>query len=328
MARNASFVLAAASLVCATVEAAQPAPREGGAWPTRPIRFVVAQTAGGNADFVARTYAQRLADRLGQQWVIDNRPGGGGVIGSEVVARSAPDGHTLLLAPTSHGINPSLIAKLPYDSRKDFTPISLLALGPNLLVFHNGFAAKTVQDLVAGARAAPGKLRFASSGMASSPHLAGELFKLMAGVDMQHIAYKGGPAAVVSVVSGESELSFASMPSALPLVRAGRLRAVAVTGLKRWPPLPELPTVAEAGVPGYENAVWQAMLGPARMPAAIVERLHREVAEIARLPEIRDRLMVEGSEPLGTTPKEVDDFLAREIAKWQKVTRAAGLKPE
>jgi len=322
---------AAALAACAAaglVQAAEPPGKGGGTYPSRPIRFVVAQTAGGNADFVARSYAQRLAERLGQPFVIDNRAGGGGVIGSEVVARAAPDGHTLLLAPTSHGINPALMAKLPYDTRRDFTPISLLALGPNLLVFHNGFAAKSVQDLVNAARAQPDKLRFSSSGVASSPHLAGELFKLVAGVAMQHVAYKGGPASAVSVVSGESELSFASMPSVLPLVRSGRLRAVAVTGQKRWPNLPDLPTVAESGVPGYESAVWQAMVAPAKVPQAIVDRLHREVAQIARLPDLRERLMADGSEPLGTSPQELADFLAREIAKWQKVVKAANLKAE
>jgi tripartite-type tricarboxylate transporter receptor subunit TctC len=316
--------------LCATAaaQAAEQAGKAAGAYPARPIRFVVAQTAGGNADFVARSYAQRLSERLGQQFVIDNRAGGGGVIGSEVVARALPDGYTLLLAPTSHGINPALMAKLPFDARRDFTPISLLALGPNLLVFHNALPAKNVQELLAAVRAQPGRLRFSSSGVASSPHLAGELFKFMTGLDMQHVAYKGGPAAVVAVVSGESEVSFASMPSALPLVRSGRLRAIAVTSAKRWPPLPELPTVAESGIPGYENSIWQAMFAPAKLPQAIVDRLHREIAEVAKLPDLRERLMADGSEPLGTTPQELAEFVGREIAKWQKVVKAANLKAE
>jgi tripartite-type tricarboxylate transporter receptor subunit TctC len=292
------------------------------------VRFIVAQTAGGNADLVARSYGQRLSERLGQQFVIDNRPGAGGVIGAELVVRAQPDGYTLLLAPTSYGINPSLIAKIPFNSKRDLAPISLLGKSPNMLVVNPQIAVRTVSDLINMARARPGKMHFSSSGIASSNHLAGELFKLMAGVDIVHVAYKGGPAAMVAVVSGESEFSFASLPTSVGLAKAGKLRAVAVTSSTRWPPLPEIPTIAESGVPGFENSVWQAMLAPAKTPPPILDLLTRHVMEVARVPEFRARMMVEGSEPQGTDAKTLARFIEDEIEKWHKVTKAAGLKPQ
>ena len=320
-------VFARALAVAWLLPAAAVAAADGaGAYPQRPIRLVVAQTAGGNADFVARSYAQRLAERLGQQIVVDNRPGGGGVIGTELVVRAAPDGYTLLLAPTSHGINPSILDKLPYDSVRDLAPISLLGTAPNMLVVGSGFAPRTVREIIAAARAQPGKLHYSSSGVATSPHLAGALFCHLAGVDMQHVAYKGGPAAMIAVSSGEADMSFGSMASALPLVRAGKLRPVAITARMRWPSLPELPTVAESGLPGYENSLWQALLAPAKTPPAVVARLHREIAAIAKIPEFRERLMVEGTEAVGSTPAALAEHIAQEIERWRKVVKAAGIK--
>ena len=297
----------------------------GEPYPAKPIRLLVAQAAGGNSDFVARLYAQRLGERFGQQVVVDNRPGGGGVIGTELVVNALPDGYTLLLAPTSHGINPSLIARLPYDTRRDLRSVSLLALGPNLLVVNSPLAARTVAELIALARAQPGKLNFTSSGIASASHLAGEYFKHLAGINIQHVAYKGAPAAMVAIVNGEADMSFASMPGALPLVRAGRLRMLAVTGAGRWPALPEVPTIAESGLPGFETSNWQALFAPAKSPADIVNRLQREIAGIAKTPAVRERLIADGLEPLGTTPQELDAHIAREIAKWAAVAKAAGL---
>ena len=294
-------------------------------YPSKPIRLIVAQTAGGSADLVARAYAQRLTEQLAQQIVIDNRPGGAGVIATELVVRAQPDGYTLLLAPTSHAINPSFVAKLPYDARRDMTPISLLAAGYNILVVSQSHPARTVGDIIAAARAQPGKLNYASSGTAGATHLTGELFRLMAGIEMLHVPYKGAPAAMTAVISGEADFSFGSMASSLPLVRGGRLRAIAVTSRERSPALPEIPTVAESGVPGYESSSWQALLGPAKMPPEVVNRLYREVVESAKHPELRKRLSHEGLLPLGTTPKELDAHVAREIDKYAKVTRAAGL---
>ena len=305
-----------------------PAPARAQSYPSKPVRLIVAQTIGGNADFVARSYAQRLAERLWQQIVVDNRPGAAGMIGTEVAVRAAPDGYTLLLVPTSHGINPGLYAKLPYDPQRDLAPISLLATSFAIVVVSPQLQARTVAELITLAKSQPGKLHFASSGMASATHLAGELFNAMAGVKIVHVVYKGAPAALVDLTSGRVQLMFASPPSVLSLVRANRVRAIATTGTKRSAILPELPTVAESGLPGYENTIWQALLAPARTPAAIVERLHREVADIARQPEMRERLGADGSEPIGSTPKELADHVAAEIARWTKVIKAIGLKVE
>lgn len=294
-------------------------------YPSKPLRLIVAQTAGGSADLVARTYAQRLTEQLGQQIVIDNRPGGGGVIATELVVRAQPDGYTLLLAPTSHAINPSFIAKLPYDTRRDLAPISLLAAGYNILVVNAAHPARSVRDIIAIARAQPGHLKFASSGTAGATHLTGELFRLMAGIEMLHVPYKGAPAALTAVISGESDFSFGSMASSLQLVRGGRLRALAVTSRDRAPVLPEIPTVAESGVPGYESSSWQALFGPAKMPSAIVQRLYRETTAAAKHPELLKRLGAEGLVAFGTTPQELDQHVAREIEKYARVTKAAGL---
>jgi tripartite-type tricarboxylate transporter receptor subunit TctC len=241
------------------------------------------------------------------------------------VVRAPPDGYTLLLAPTSHAINPNFVAKLPYDTRLDLTSISLLGAGYNLLVVSQGNPARSVRDIIAAARAQPGQLRYASSGVASATQLTTELFRLMAGIEMLHVPYKGAPAALTAVIGGECDLSFGSMASALPLVRGGRLRALAITSRDRSPALPEIPTVAEAGVPGYESSSWQAILGPARMPAEIVNQIYREIAQSAKNPEMVRRFNSEGMVALGTTPRELDEHIARELDKWAKVTKAAGL---
>ena len=294
-------------------------------YPVKPIRLIVAQSAGGSADFVARSYAQRLTEQFGQQIIIDNRAGGAGIVGSELVVNAPPDGYTLLLAPTSHAINPNFIAKLPYDTRRDFAPVSLLGAGYNLLVVSQNSPARAMRDVIAAARAQPGQLRYGSSGVAGATHLTTELFRLMAGIDMLHVPYKGAPAALTAVIGGECDLTFGSMASTLPLVRAGRLRALAITSRERWAGLPEIPSVAEAGVPGYESSSWQALLGPARMPPEIVDRLYREIAKSAKNPEMVKRFNAEGMVPLGGTPKELDEHIARELEKWVKVTKAAGL---
>lgn len=305
--------------------AAPDAPAAQAGYPVRPIRLIVAQSAGGSADFVARTYTQRVSELLGQQFVIDNRPGGTGIVGTELVVNAPPDGYTLLLAPTSHAINPNLVARLPYDTRRDLASISLLGAGYNLLVVNQNNAARTLGDIIATARAQPGKLRYASSGVAGATHLTTELFRLMAGIDVLHVPYKGAPAALTAVIGNECDFSFGSMASALPLVRGGRLRALAITSRERWSGLPEIPTVAEAGVPGFESSSWQALLGPAKLPREIVDRLYRAIAQSTQNPELVKRLNAEGMVALGTTPRELDEHLAREIHKWVKVSKAAGL---
>lgn len=294
-------------------------------YPTRPIRLIVAQTVGGNSDMVARAYGQRMGERLGQQIVVDNRGGGAGIIATELVVNAQPDGYTLLLSPTAHAINPSLIAKLPYDTLRDVKAISLLGIGYNILVVTQNHAARTVRDLINTAKARPGKITYASSGTAGASHLTGELFRVMAGIDILHVAYKGAPASLTALVGGEIDFSFSSMSSTLPLVRSGRLRALGVSSPERWPTLPEIPTVAEAGVPGYESSSWQGLFGPAKLPAALVTLLHREVAEIAKTADMQKRLSNEGLLPQGTTPQAFEKFIAVEIAKWAKVVKAAGI---
>ena len=318
---NAGFVIALLA-VSGCIAAAQAA---AAGFPAKPIRLIVGQTAGGNSDFVARAYAQRLAERFGQQIVVDNRGGGSGIIATELVVNAQPDGHTLLLAPTAHAINPSLHAKLPYDTLRDVRAISLLGVGYNILVVTQNHAARSVRDLIAAAKAQPGKLTYASSGTAGATHLTSELFRLMAGIDVLHVPYKGAPASLTALVGGEIDFSFSSMASTLPLVRGGRLRALGVSSRERWPTLPEIPTVAEAGVPGYESSSWQGLLGPAKLPLPIVNLLHREVADIARSADMQKRLSSEGLLPQGSSPREFETFIAAEIAKYAKVTKAAGL---
>ncbi len=294
-------------------------------YPAKPIRLVVAQSAGGSADFVARTYAQRISEQMGQQVVIDNRPGAAGIVGTELVVHAPPDGYTLLLAPTSHATNPNFVAKLPYDTRRDLASISLLGAGYNLLAVGQNNPARSVRDVIAAARAQPGRLHYASSGVASATQLTTELFKLMTGTDMQHVPYKGATAALTAVVGGECDLTFGSMPGTVPLVRAGKLRALAISSRDRSPQLPEIPTVAEAGVAGFESSSWQALLGPAKMPDMIVNRLYREIAQAAKNPELAKRFDTEGMTMIASTPRELDAHIARELEKWAKVMKAAGL---
>jgi tripartite-type tricarboxylate transporter receptor subunit TctC len=293
------------------------------AYPVKPIRLIAAQPAGGNTDVAARLYSQQLAERFGRQIVVDNRGGAGGIIATELVARAEPDGYTLLAVGSSFGANPGLVARLPYDTRRDFTPLSFLAVGPNVMVVGVTSTVRSVQDVIAAARAQPGKLNYATSGVATATHLAGELFKYLVNIDMQHVAYKGAPAAMVAVSSGETDLSFAGMSSALPLIRAGKLRPLAVTTARRWPNLPDLATVAESGVPGYEASNWYGIFGPARMRADVVALLQREIARIAKLDFVRERLVADGLEPSPSTPQEFDAHVVREIEKWIKLAKAA-----
>ena len=294
-------------------------------YPSRPVRLIVGQPAGGNADMTARVYGQKLGERLGVQFVVDNRGGAGGVIATDLTVRAQPDGYTLFVAHTAVGTNPALIGKLPFDTRRDLAPVSLLVVGPNIVVVAAGSPVKSIGDLIAAARARPGKINYSSSGVATSTHVSGELFKAMAKVNLQHVAYKGAPASMIAVATGESEVSFAGMAGALPLVRGGRLRGIAVTGEKRFPPLPDLPTVAESGVPGYESVAWYALFGPARLPGPTVDLLYREVAAISQAQDTRSRMIAEGLETMGTTPRELAAFLGHEIEKWTRLAKTAGL---
>jgi tripartite-type tricarboxylate transporter receptor subunit TctC len=295
-------------------------------YPARPVRLVVAQTAGGSADIVARAAAQKMGEALGQQFVIDNRGGASGIIATEIAAQATPDGYTLLVTSSTFGVNPSLFKKLPYDPIKDIAPITLLAAAPNILVVHPSLPVKTVKELTALARAKPGYLNFGSSGNGGSPHLAGEMFKQRTGVNMVHVPFKGAPAAQTALIAGEIHLNFSSMPSAIGHVRAGRMRAIAVTGARRSPATPELPTMMEAGIRDFETSAWQGFFAPAKTPPAIVGVLNREAARAMWSPELKERLSPEGAEPVANSPEEFRVWLRHEITKWAAVVRAANIR--
>jgi tripartite-type tricarboxylate transporter receptor subunit TctC len=314
----------------ATTAMALAAPAIGRAqsFPSRPVRIVVPYAPGGGADTVARMIQSPLQEALGQGVIVENRPGAGGMIGDEVVAKAAPDGHTLLIGAFAHAVNPSLHAKMAYRTPDDFAPISLLVVVPELLVAAPSFPARNVADLVALAKAQPGKLSYASSGNGSAQHLAAELFKLRTGTDIQHIPYKGGGQAIIDIAAGHVPIFFGNMSAAWPHAKAGRVRALAVTSPQRSPAAPDVPTLAEAGVSGCEISEWNALLAPAGTPPAVIERLHRDVAKILAEPAMRQRLADLGAEAVGSTPAELAGFLKSEIAKWADVVKTANIKAD
>ena len=294
-------------------------------YPSKPIKLIVPFPAAGTTDFLARILGQELTKAWGQQVIVDNRPGAGGNIGSDLVAKSAPDGYTLVMgAVGTHAINASLYKKMPYDTVKDFAPITLIAMVPNILVVHPAVPAKSVKELIEYAKANPGKLNFASSGNGTSVHLSGELFKTMAGVSMTHVPYKGSAQALPDLLGGQVQLTFDNMPSMLPHVKAGKLRALAVTSSKRSPAMPDLPTIAEAGVAGYEASSWFGVLAPAGTPSAIVTKLNGEIVRILGLPEIKERLSSQGAEPVGNSPEQFAAYITAEMTKWGNVVKVSG----
>lgn len=297
-------------------------------YPVRPIRIVVVSTPGGSVDTMARTVGPKLAERWGQQVLVDNRPGAGGTIAAELVAKAPPDGYTLIMGTVaSFATNVSLRKSLPYDPVRDFAPISLVATQNLMLLIHPSVPAKSVKELVALAKRQPGNLSFASAGNGTGGHLSGELFKLLAGIDMLHVPYKGVAPALVDVVSGQVSMTFASIISAMPQVKNNRLRPLAVTGAQRSRAAKELPTMIEAGVQGYESATWYGLLAPAGTPADIVTKLNAEVVAILKSPEMFDRLSKEGADPVGNSPAEFSRHIQAEIEKWRKVIKAAGIRP-
>ena len=297
-------------------------------YPTKPIRMIVAYPPGGGTDIVGRMMAQKMSEVFAQTVVIDNRGGAAGSIGSEIAAKSAPDGYTILMGNVApNAINVSLYAKLGYDPVRDFEPVSLVASTPNILVVHPTLAVKTVSDLIALAKAKPGTLNYPSAGLGSSSHLAGELLDSIAGVKMVHIPYKGGGPALTDLLGGQMQLMFATMPAAMPHVRSGKLRAVAVTSAKRSQAMPELPTIGET-LKGYEASTWYGVLAPARTPRPIVTKLHGEIVKILGVAETRDKLLLQGFEPVGGTPAEFGAYIKSEIEKWGKVVKAAGIRAE
>ena len=297
-------------------------------WPARPVRLLIGVPPGGPTDTVARALSPDLSEALGQPVVVENRPGASAVIATDVVAKSAPDGYTLGFIYITHATNPSLVAKLPYDTLKDFTGVSLVGSQQMLLLANPSFPPNSVQELVAAAKASPGKLDYGASDQGSAPHLAGELFKLMSGTQITAIPYKGTAPALTDLLAGQIPFMFVSNITGLPQVKSGKLKALAVTGAQRLALAPDVPTVSEAGLPGYEVTSWYGIVAPARTPRPVVARLSAEVAKITREPKMKARLLSQGLELVGSTPEEFDAHIRREIAKWQKVLAAAGLHPQ
>ena len=297
-------------------------------YPNKTIRMVVPFVAGGNTDFTARVISAKLIDVLGQQVVIENRPGGGTNIGSDLVAKSAADGYTLLMGGATNAINVSFYSKLPFDLLRDFAPVVLCVKGANVLSVHPSLPAKTLKELITLAKARPGQLNYASSGLGSSNMMAGELFKLMAKVNLTHVPYKGNAPALTDTVGGHVEMLFSGVPALLPHLQSGRLRAIAIGSLQRFPALPEVPTINESGLKGYEATTWFGVFTPARTPKEIVTRLNLEIARILASAEVRERFINEGVEPMGGSPEQFSAFIRDEIDKYAKVMKAANLKAE
>ncbi len=297
-------------------------------YPTRPLRVVVPYAAGGSTDVLARIVGQKLTEALGQPVVVDNRTGAGTLIATEIVAHAAPDGHTLLMATPPLTVAPALYQKVPFDLARDFAAVSNIAATSNVLVLHPSVPARTVVEFVALAKANPGKYMFGSSGVGGASHLATELFRSMAGIELLHVPYKGGSVAVTDLLGGRLALMFANLTTVLQHIKSGKVRALAIGTAQRSLIVPELPTVAEAGVPGYEANNWNGVVVPAGTPRAVVERLQREIKTIVNAPDVRDRLLAAAFEPIADTPAEFARYLAAERVKWAKVVRDAGVKPD
>jgi tripartite-type tricarboxylate transporter receptor subunit TctC len=313
-------------LVFASLLAAGPAAAQD--YPARPIRLIVPQSAGGSTDLVARVVGQRLADAFGQPVVVDNRPGAGSLHGTDMVAKATPDGHTVLVVAASFTINPSIRKNLPFDPVRDFVPVTQLVTLPHILVVHPSVPVKWVKELVALARAKPGYLNYGSSGIATSTHMAAELFRFMTGTDMVNVPYKGGAPGMTALLGGQVHLYFATISTAIPHLRAGKLRALGVTSAKRSVAAPEFPTIAESGVPGYDHTSWVGMLAPAKTPPAAVAKLQAEAAKVVQLQDVRTLLLRDGLEAVGNRPADFGAIVRTEVAKWHKVVKAAGIEAQ
>jgi tripartite-type tricarboxylate transporter receptor subunit TctC len=319
---NIYVLLALAAPFPAT--AADPA----GGYPARPVRIVVPFTPGGQPDIVARLIAPKLADSLGQQFVVDNRPGAGSIVGSRIVASSTPDGHTLLSISAAHVVTPAVRAKPGYDTLKDFAGVTMMANAAYYLVVPVSLEAKSVKDLIALAKAKPGQLNFTSAGTGSSTHFGGEMFKAAAGIDIVHVPHKGIPEALTDTITGRVHLFMAPFGASAGLVRDGKLRALAVSTPKRTRMNPEIPTIAESGLPGFRYDSWNALFAPAKTPRAVIDKLNREAGRALKLPDVEQRLHAIGIEPVTTTPAELDKFVAQQLKQAVALAQKAGIKPE
>jgi len=317
------------ALTAAIAAVVPPAPVAAqGAYPARPIRIISIFPPGGGNDGICRAVAQKMTETMKQQVIVENRPGANGIIGTEVAARAAPDGYTITLIPSGHAVNASLYKKLPFDSIRDFTPLSLAGSSPMVLALHPSIPAKSVRDLIAIAKARPGQLTYVSAGIGASGHLAGALFETMTNTKMVHIPYKGMSLAVSDLIGGQVSMSFGTSLSMVPHVRTGRLRALATTGAVRSPALPDLPTVAEAGVPGYEASLWYGFVGPAKLPAEITQRLNAEIVAALNQPDVRERLTNQGVDARASSAEEFGRLMVADLERWAEVIRRAGVKAE
>lgn len=320
-----SAILAAIVAALAVVLVASGAHAQG--FPSKQIRLVAPSAPGDAPDVIARLVAEKLSAALGQQVVVDNKPGAGGVVGSEIVAKAPADGYTLIMGNAgSHGINAAVYTKLPYDIQRDFAPVSQIAVAPNIFIVNPSVPAQTIQEFIAYAKTKPGQLNYASGGNGSSSHMSMELLKAMGGIDVVHVPYKGSTPALTDLIGGQASIMVVNLPPAVPHVKSGRLRALAVTTKARSPLLPDVPTVAESGLPTFETVAWFGVLAPAATPKDVVARLSAEIAKIAKTPEMRERLSALGAEPVGSTPEEFAAIIARDIAKWTTLAKSVGIR--
>ena len=325
---KATAICLAALLACAAQHAlAQSAPARND-FPARPVRFIVPFTPGSATDVLARTLGQKLAEGWAQQVVVDNRPGAGSVVGSNLAAKSSPDGYTLLMVSASHAVNATLYGKLPYDTAKDFAGVTLVASIPNVLIVGPHVAARNLKDLIASAKAQPGKLNYGSAGIGSASHLNGELFRSMAGINIVHIPFKGFAEQLTDILAGRLEMTWAPQILAMSHIKAGRVFPVAVSTLKRSSALPDVPTAAEAALPGFVFDPWFAVLVPAGTPQATLKDLNAAIVKVLQTPEVRDRMQSQGAEPVSSTPQELDAYIREEIVKLGKIVRQSGAKAE
>jgi tripartite-type tricarboxylate transporter receptor subunit TctC len=298
-------------------------------YPDKPVKIIVPYPPGGTTDILARVIAQRLGERLKQSVIVENRGGASGAIGTQAVAKSPADGYTLCMGTIgTHGINSALFKNLPYDAVKDFAPITIIGITPNVLIVHPSVPAKNLQELLALARAKPGTLNFGSTSPGGSPHMAGELFKTMANIDIAHIPYKGAGPMLIDLIGGQIQMGFDNMPSSIGHIRSGKLRAIAVTTTKRWPGVPDVPTMAESSLPGYEVSAWFGLLAPAGTPKPVIDALYKNIGDILRQPDMVKQLFELGAEPGGNTPEAFARYIAADVEKWTRVVAATGVKVE
>lgn len=297
-------------------------------YPQKPLRMIVPSSPGGGSDIVGRFLAQKLSEQMSQPVVVENRPGASSMLGTDIAAKSPPDGYTLVIPPAAVTVNPSIFAKMPYDTQRDLAPITMVADSANVLVAHPALPVRSIKELIALAKAKPGSLAVASPGISGTPHMAAELFKLMTGVDLLIVIYKGSGPGSIALMSGEVPLQFSTPPSSLPYVRTGRMRALGVTTKARVPSMPDVPTIAESGVSGYEATQWFGLFTSGATPVAIVDRLYQETARALRAPDLKERMSAEGLQPVGNTPAEFAAFVHDEMSKWARVVKAAKIKPQ